>query len=100
MEGPRICRGLGALHFPLVGIDALTLEDLPRRTCWGLLSGSINSCINQRNAEEKSRQIRLMKDIYLLAMQAVMWLGPKDDSTRGGLELIQQVATSHVENPG
>jgi len=41
-----------------------------------------------------------MKDIYLLAMQAVMWLGPKDDSTRGGLELIQQVATSHVENPG
>jgi hypothetical protein len=49
-------------------------------------------CINQSDVEEKSRQIPLMKHIYELATQVVIWLGLEDDSTGRGLELIQQAA--------
>ena len=49
-------------------------------------------CINQSDVEEKSRQIPLMKYIYELATQVVIWLGLEDDSTGRGLELIQQAA--------
>jgi hypothetical protein len=57
-------------------------------------------CINQSDVEEKSSQIPLMKYIYELATQVVIWLGLEDDSTGRGLELIQQAANCLRQETG
>lgn len=35
----------------------------------------IDVCVNQEDLEERSQQVRLMKDIYSQTWQVVVWLG-------------------------
>ncbi|OCK73896.1 HET-domain-containing protein, partial [Lepidopterella palustris CBS 459.81] len=46
-------------------------------------------CINQEDANEKSKQIPLMKHIYQHATRVLIWLGPEGDSTEHALDLIR-----------
>lgn len=38
-------------------------------------------CVNQRDLEERSRQVKRMGDIYSKAMRVVIWLGPDADDS-------------------
>ena len=38
-------------------------------------------CINQDDAEERSRQVAVMGQIYGLAQEVIIWLGPSDSDT-------------------
>jgi hypothetical protein len=49
-------------------------------------------CINQKDNDEKSKQIPLMKYIYHHATQVVIWLGPAEESTGRVLDLIRRAA--------
>ena len=45
-------------------------------------------CIDQRNLDERSAQVRIMKDIYQSAEKVVSWLGERDDSSEAAQEGI------------
>ena len=66
-----ICNG----HWLSIGSnlhDAL-LEKRRRRTKTFLWADAI--CINQNDKEEKSQQVRLMRDIYAKANKVIIWMG-------------------------
>ncbi len=48
-------------------------------------------CINQKNDDEKSDQVRLMTKIYPLARQVLVWLGPAADNSDQVMELLSDV---------
>ncbi|XXH05371.1 hypothetical protein Hte_011797 [Hypoxylon texense] len=51
-------------------------------------------CIDQSNAEEKSRQVRLMPEIFKTAERVSVWTGQEADDSDHALELIRRMATS------
>ncbi|MCJ1475418.1 hypothetical protein MMC13_004080, partial [Lambiella insularis] len=46
-------------------------------------------CIDQRNVEEKSQQVALMRDIYSRAKMVLVWLGPGSETGYRALDLLQ-----------
>ena len=44
-------------------------------------------CINQADQKERSKQVRLMRDIYASAVKIRIWLGEETDSTAAALSL-------------
>ena len=48
-------------------------------------------CINQSDDEERSAQVRRMKEIYSLADLVIMWLGTELPGDRPGLDLMRHV---------
>jgi hypothetical protein len=48
-------------------------------------------CINQRDNEEKSRQLLRMPDIYRTALKVVVWLGEGSGSSDLSMDLIQEM---------
>ena len=52
-------------------------------------------CINQSDLNERSSQVRLMKDIFGNASQVLAWLGapPEDHLAKDGVELIHNIST-------
>lgn len=44
-------------------------------------------CINQQDDDEKTHQVRLMRDIYRSAKMVIIWLGPESKSGPGELAL-------------
>ncbi|KAH8885912.1 heterokaryon incompatibility, partial [Thozetella sp. PMI_491] len=69
-----------------LALRALQLENKPRSLWIDAL------CINQSSAEEKSRQIPRMRDIYSKATKVVIWLGEQDWWTRGSVSVINRWA--------
>lgn len=63
------------------------LSDLRHPTCKRLLWVDA-LCINQADNDEKSKQIRLMGEIYSQARQVLIYLGRSDHSVEGALESI------------
>ena len=51
-------------------------------------------CIDQESIEERTHQVRLMKDIYKMASEVVVWLGEETDDTALGLSLARNVASA------
>jgi len=49
-------------------------------------------CINQSNLEERARQVGLMKDIYQIADDVVVWLGEESEDSDIGMEAAQDLA--------
>ncbi|WZH49375.1 Heterokaryon incompatibility protein Het-6OR allele [Fusarium acuminatum] len=49
-------------------------------------------CIDQENADEKGQQIARMCDIYQLAWQVVIWLGPSDQGSALALSALYWLA--------
>ncbi|KAL1857560.1 hypothetical protein Daus18300_010318 [Diaporthe australafricana] len=45
-------------------------------------------CINQLDHEEKSVQVRLMRDIYQDASEVVVWLGPEEDDSNMAMDFL------------
>ncbi|KAF2996079.1 hypothetical protein E8E13_004425 [Curvularia kusanoi] len=52
-------------------------------------------CIDQGNNGEKSHQVNLMSQIYEKATRVYVWLGPEDEWTEDGLEMVEQLASRH-----
>ncbi|KAF7190398.1 Heterokaryon incompatibility protein 6, OR allele [Pseudocercospora fuligena] len=48
-------------------------------------------CINQENAEEKSRQVSQMWRIFGSARRVLAWLGPEDETSEAMFEALNQV---------
>ncbi|RYP19168.1 hypothetical protein DL765_003483 [Monosporascus sp. GIB2] len=49
-------------------------------------------CINQRNKDEQSHQVRMMTSIYSQAESVAVWLGPEMDDSDLAVELLQAVS--------
>ncbi|KAF8856097.1 HET-domain-containing protein [Acephala macrosclerotiorum] len=49
-------------------------------------------CIDQSNVEERSRQVERMGDIYTLAEQVVIWLGPWQDKSTLVISFMNEIA--------
>ena len=62
-------------------------SDTDERTLW-----IDQLCINQDDAAERSQQVTMMGDIYSLARQVLVWLGPSDDETGTVWTLLQKVS--------
>lgn len=68
----------------------LRLEDRPR-VLW------IDAiCIDQKNLDERSHQVRRMSDIYTMATRVVVWLGPEGDNSTLALSTMD-VLSSQIE---
>lgn len=48
-------------------------------------------CINQDDTEERTRQVRMMKEIYSKAQRVVIWLGREVDHDEKGIELAERI---------
>lgn len=48
-------------------------------------------CINQEDDDEKSYQVRYMRDIYSLAFQTVIWLGVEEDDSELAMDFIEKL---------
>jgi Heterokaryon incompatibility protein (HET) len=55
-------------------------------------------CINQLDIAEKSTQIPRMKDIYQVALRAVMWLGPAGQNSDMAMELVEDMANIDLDS--
>ena len=62
-------------------------SDTHERTLW-----IDQLCINQEDSAERSQQVTMMGDIYSLARQVLVWLGPSDDETGTVWTLLQKVS--------
>ncbi|KAI1131955.1 heterokaryon incompatibility protein-domain-containing protein [Nemania abortiva] len=49
-------------------------------------------CINQQDTAERSEQIQLMGDIYLLSTSVIVWLGMPTPNSQLGIELLTYLA--------
>ncbi|KAF2127469.1 HET-domain-containing protein [Dothidotthia symphoricarpi CBS 119687] len=49
-------------------------------------------CINQRDLNEKARQVSMMDKIYKSARQVIAWLGPEDPFTKEAVRTIKYLA--------
>ena len=49
-------------------------------------------CINQRNIDERSQQVPLMRTIYHGASQVLIWLGHQDEDVPVAFKLMNQIA--------
>lgn len=52
-------------------------------------------CINQNDAEEKGKQVQLMRDIYRKAERTIVWLGEGSIFTPPGFNLISRLPKAH-----
>ncbi|KAI4221592.1 MAG: hypothetical protein L6R36_006800 [Xanthoria steineri] len=48
-------------------------------------------CVNQKNLEERGKQVLRMPDIYSLAQGVIVWLGPEEDDSNVAMEVINDI---------
>jgi hypothetical protein len=46
-------------------------------------------CINQEDIQERNHQVRLMWSIYSKAARVLVWLGPEQDDSYAGMEMVR-----------
>ena len=56
-------------------------------------------CINQKDNEEKGRQVQSMAKIYAAASRVIVWLGEAASDTDGALEMLCQTAAKGCIDP-
>lgn len=79
---------------PALGTDATSGDFLDPRKLW------VDAlCINQKDMEEKSQQVQMMRDIYKKAKDAVIWIGPARDESDVALEFIERIGRPVVKPP-
>ena len=49
-------------------------------------------CINQGSTQERSEQVSIMRDIYSIARNVVVWLGPGDHRTAAAMDHMERLA--------
>lgn len=55
-------------------------------------------CINQKDVSERSRQVLLMRDIYICAEHVCVWLGEGDVDTENMLRKLNTFVRAYVED--
>jgi hypothetical protein len=50
-------------------------------------------CINQRDNDEKSWQVQLMREIYQRATSVTIWLGPAEGTSNEVMEFLRRLGT-------
>lgn len=50
-------------------------------------------CINQRSAEEVKHQISIMREIYALAKETIVWLSGDIERYTRAMELVPQISS-------
>ena len=48
-------------------------------------------CVNQQDLSERSKQVARMADIYTLAKEVLVWLGPEADNSTSALETLRNM---------
>jgi hypothetical protein len=80
-NGQPLCIGSNLL-------DAL-VERARRRSAGFFWADAI--CINQNDTQEKTRQVRMMGEIYGKAQNVIIWLGKKQTSDQEGWKLVESL---------
>jgi hypothetical protein len=55
-------------------------------------------CINQQNRLELNAQVNMMEEIYRKAQNVIIWLGPSDEHTTRGIEMMNRLSLVKPEN--
>ncbi|VUC27723.1 unnamed protein product [Clonostachys rosea] len=55
-------------------------------------------CINQDDLQERAQQVTLMGDVYRLAQQVVVWLGPEENDSSLALDYLDSLSRRIVVN--
>lgn len=56
-------------------------------------------CINQRDNQEKTYQVQMMRDIYREASRVIVWLGKEEQTDRLAYALIRRIVLAFEEFP-
>ena len=48
-------------------------------------------CVNQQDVSERSKQVARMADIYSLAKEVLVWLGPEADNSTSALDTLRNI---------
>jgi hypothetical protein len=56
-------------------------------------------CINQNDYKERSPQVQMMLDVYSKAEVVNIWLGPSEENTSLGMEVLRYLAQSNLSQP-
>ncbi|KAN0103387.1 HET domain containing protein [Hyaloscypha variabilis] len=51
-------------------------------------------CVNQQDPEERSSQVKRMADIFSMASQVVVWLGPEREDTQLAIDYCREVSAN------
>ena len=98
------CWGDAKLNMPVVvnGARFRVTTNLYAALLHLKLSGRSNTklwidaiCINQSNNEEKAEQVSMMQDIYGLAKETMVWLGPTSKDSGKALALCARMLDRH-----
>ena len=57
-------------------------------------------CINQSDIEEKTDQVKRMKDIYVKGMSTLVWLGPSADDSNAAMDEMEKIGSHIARNNG
>jgi hypothetical protein len=57
-------------------------------------------CIDQKDDEERSKQVPLMREIYAKAQTVLVWLGNESAMSRNALEIIESLALACIQRMG
>ena len=87
-DSPTLLKGPLSITSSLyAAMRHLRPKDGPPRTIW------IDAiCINQEDLKERVNQISIMKQIYSLAWNVVVWIGEGDEQTTKAIRTVQSVS--------
>ena len=68
---------------------AVAIRNLSKVSSYPLWIDAV--CIDQKNLQEKSQQIAMMKEVYSKATSVLIWLGPAQSSTADGIASIEKI---------
>ena len=64
----------------------------------GASSWSVALCINQADVDERSQQVRLMRDIFQGANRVTAWLSEEKDSNTLALDMIERWMVAYANH--
>ena len=82
-----ICNGMACM----ITVNLFNALTRIRRTHAGVLLWADALCIDQGNQLEKTRQVRMMGEIYSQAQRVVVWLGAEQEHDREGYSIACRV---------
>jgi protein AFG1 len=82
--------GSRIMKLPVSRVLETVLRQL-RRSRWDRLMWIDAISINQTDLEERSREVRRMSQVFALAQNVCIWLGPQADNSDVAMEFIPQI---------
>ncbi|KAI4112128.1 MAG: hypothetical protein LQ339_000136 [Xanthoria mediterranea] len=86
-------RGVQGVKSAALSVTRNLFEGLKhlRQTRWSTVLWIDQICVDQKNLEERGKQVLRMPDIYSLAQGVVVWLGPEEDNSNVAMEILNDV---------